>query len=124
MLDILLKDKVTVRRAGARDVRNNITYTQLTDSKGHPTHVTCKLDKRRRRIFSTDGVEMESDATMVYRVQGNPIVMLEDLVYFDGTSYKIIAFAEQNMLFSAFNYVRADLQLTRDVQPEDREVGE
>jgi hypothetical protein len=122
MLDTMLRETVTLRRAkaGSRSVQNEVVYEILRDAAEIPIEVRCRIERRRRRIFSTAGVEEESDGTMLYRISSKVDIQTNDLVVDrNGQAYKILGFDEQSSLFGSASYRRADLRLTRLPVQED-----
>lgn len=116
MLDTMMRENVTLRRAraGSRTVKNEVTYDILRDDAEIPIVLRCRIERRRRRIFSAQGVEEESDGTMIYRVTSKVDVKANDLIVDrNGQAFKILGFDEQPSLFGSATYRRADLRLTR-----------
>lgn len=124
MLDVTFNETVTLRRASARDARNKITWQEVLDESGGPLRLKCRIERRRRRIFSQDGVEREIDATMAYRKTSAPDLRLEDvMVTQSGEAFKITGLDELAILFGTATYGRAELRRTREVMPADQHAG-
>jgi hypothetical protein len=120
MLGLKKPETVTLRRqkAGSRSVQNAVVYEILRDDATLPITLQVQIERRRRRIFSTGGVEEESDGSMLYRVTSKVDLQTNDLVVDSrGNAYKILGFDEQTSLLGT--YRRADLRKTRLPAEED-----
>lgn len=124
MLDLTFIDTFTIRRPQSRTGRNEVTYATVQDGHGAPLQLACRLELRRRRVFSTQGVEAESDATLVYRVSVGKEAKPEDLVVCREETFRVIGTSRQRLLFGNAEYSRLDLQKVRTPVPEDEPVGE
>ena len=122
MFEALFNDKFTIRRPVSRTVRNEKVYAEPTDGlAGLP--IPCRIERRGRRVFTKDGVELGSDATLFFRkgLHGvDPVLALEDLVVAGGETFRIVGMNEQPMLFTAGVYVRLDL--ARDQTPVEKDA--
>lgn len=122
MLDVLFNESITIRRPTGRTAANAITYEQAKNEDGTGIVVRCRIEETRRRVIGTDGIQTESDATMVFRVNGNPVIGLEDVVIRDsGTAYRVIGINAQQAIGTPYKYARLDLALTKQLVPEDEE---
>jgi len=116
MLDITFRELVTLRRAkaGTRGASNDPVYEIVRDTAEEPLKVRCYIERRKRRVFSTAGVEEESDATMLFRATEKADVRAEDLVVDqDGAAYRVNGLETASSLFGSARYRRADLRKTR-----------
>jgi len=125
MLDVILTETVTVRRAkpGQRSVTNSVQYEELKDEGGFPLPIRCRIERRRRRVHtSLEGVELDADATLVYRVDKAPEIKPEDLIYLSRTKevWRVLTHETADLLFQGkAHYGRLALQLSRQVVPGD-----
>ena len=121
MLSLLFNERVTVRRATARNARNEVTQTQLVDSTGFPLTVKCRISTRKRRLFTTPGNEKESDATMAFRSDREPILKDEDLIVRkNGETYRIESIDREEQLGTKIEAGRATLRRVEDIVPGDK----
>lgn len=120
MLDLLFNETFTVRRASTRTATNDTTYAEPTDEPGGAAvPILCRIERKGRRTYDRDGVQLASDATLIYRKQDVPALQVQNLVVSGGETYRILALEEQPMLFAGVTYVRADLARTRTPVPGD-----
>lgn len=124
MLDVTFTDSVTVRRpkAGSRTVSNSVQHEELKDDGGFPLPIRCRIERRKRRVHGLEGVELDADATLVYRVDRSPGVKAEDLIYLGRTKevFRVLTFETVDLLFCGKAvYGRLFLQFFRQPVPED-----
>lgn len=123
MLDVAYTDSVTVRRpkAGSRSVSNSVQYEELKDQGGFPLPIRCRIERRKRRVHTVEGVELDADASLVYRKDKSPDLKLEDLIFTNRKEvFRILTFEEVNFLFcEKAQYVRLSLQFFRQPVPDD-----
>lgn len=124
MLDVSFIDTFTIRRAQGRSSRNEVTYGTVLDGHGAPLQQNGLLELRRRRVHTVQGVEAESDATLIHRVKVGKEVKPEDLVVCRGETFRVIGSSRQRLLFGDAEYARLDLQKVRTPIPGDEPVGE
>lgn len=117
MFDVLFTDRVTVRRAVSRDVRNASVYEEVKGEDGGTLAIRCKLERRGRKIITTTGQETQSDATMLFRSSRAPSLSLEDLVRAGDATYRVVGLSSERV--AGVEYSRADLTLDRTEVPED-----
>lgn len=130
MLDALFVDRVTVRRAKTRGVANEVVYEQVLDKVdgdkkgGGPAILNCRIERRRRRVITEQREEIQTDATMVFRVVPLPTVEITDIIVDDkDRAYKVAGLEKDRALFGEGEYVRADLQDTKLDVPPDKDDG-
>lgn len=124
MLDVVLTDSVTVRRikTGTRTATNSVSYDELKDEGGFPIPVRCRIERRKRRIHGLEGVELDADATLVYRADKSPEIRPEDLIYLGRTKevWRVLTHETADLLFCGkANYGRLALQMFRQPVPGD-----
>lgn len=128
MLDIVHTDSVTIRRAvpGSRTATNAVQYEEVKAEDTDPIVIRCRIERRKRRVHNLEGVEMDADASLVYRKDRYPQLQLEDLVYNSKRNevYRIITFEDADLLFcSNAQYGRLSLQIYRATVPGDGPRG-
>ncbi len=130
MLDALFVDRVTVRRAKTRGVANEVVYEQVLDKVdgdkkgGGPAILNCRIERRRRRVITEQREEIQTDATMVFRVVALPTIEMTDIVVdAKGKAYKVAGLESDRALFGGGEYARADLQDTKLDVPADKDAG-
>lgn len=120
MLDCTFTDTVTVRRASTRDVHNKVEYTEVKDEAGCPLPVKCRFERRRRRVITLEGVERDSDASMVFRRDKAVDIAPEDLIVTArGEVYQILTYEDVVLLGTTADYGRLTLGFTRTEVPPD-----
>jgi len=136
MLDATFKETVTLRRARAGSRGGNAqasAYDVVRDAAGVVLRIRCKIDRKRRKLVSTQGIETESDATLLMRVRGAVDLRTTDFVVDEtGAGYRIMGMDEQPALFGSARYKRVELRATTitfpntpaDDQKADGESGE
>ena len=123
MLDSTFKTKVTLRKPkrGGRDVNNEVVYEEFRGKGECLVDIRCRFERRRRRAISLEGVEFESDATMIYRKDRVPTkIGREDLIVEGGDSFAIALAEDLQLMFGTARYERLTLvfsrqQVTKDV---------
>ena len=131
MLDALMVDRVTVRRAKTRGVANEVVYEQVLDKVdgdkkgGGPAILNCRIERRRRRVITEQREEIQTDATMIFRVVPLPTVEMTDIIVDSAKdrAYKVAGLERDRALFGEGEYVRADLQDTKLDVPPDKDDG-
>ena len=126
MSENLFLERVTIRRpkAGTRQVDGSTTYEIVLGEGELPIEVRCALERRGRRVFSTQGVEVQGEATMLFRQKTSAEVLIDDiLVDSSGQAWKVVGLDVQKALFGSRRMGRADLQKTVDPVPHDEEVS-
>lgn len=120
MLEALYNETVTLRRATARDGRNEVTWAQVTDETGGALRLRGRLSRRARRIFGTDVSSQESDAQFVYKVGDSPELRDEDLIVTSrGEVWKILSIDREAHLGTGIEWGRASLRRhAREVPPD------
>ncbi len=122
----LYLERVTLRRpkAGTRGVDGATQYEVVLGEGDLPIEVRCALERRGRRIFSTQGVEIQSDATMLFRQAPEKEIRLDDIVVdLEGQAWKVVGLDVQKSMFGSRKYGRADLQTTTNPVQHDQEVS-
>lgn len=115
MLDTLMGQLVTLRRPklGSRSVSGKAEYDYVLAADETQVKVRCRIELRGRRTIDTRGAEIRTDAQMLYRQTGQPVVLIEDVVVTkDGRAWRVVAVDEQQMLFGGTTYGRIDLVKT------------
>lgn len=128
MLDALFRDRVTVRRAIRRGVKNDVDYEEVLDQEdgkaGGPIPIVGRLERRRRRILISQGEEVATDATFIYREVAVPEISVNDLLVDDkDQAYRVETLEKDESIFGAGKFVRAELRLTRLPVPKDKDSG-
>lgn len=123
MFDVMFTDEARVKRATGRTAENAVTYEEVLDETGGALPVRCKLEHRGRRVVGKDGVEIQSDATMICRTSDLPGIDMEDLVVAGGRTYRVVGLTDQPLLGSGVKYSRLDLALDRAPVPGDADAG-
>ena len=126
MNENLYLQRVTLRRpkAGTRGADGSVTYEIVLGEGDLPVEIRCSIEQRTRRIFSTQGVEIQSDATMLFRQKPGFEVRSDDIVVDpDGQAWKVVGLNVQKVLFGSRKLGRADLQTTVDPVPHNEEVS-
>ena len=126
MNENLYRDTVTLRRpkAGGLGADGVPLYEIVLGEGDLPIQVRCHLERRSRRIFSTQGVEVRADGTMLFRqVPGREVRVDDIIVDHDGSAWKVLSLDLQKVLFGGRTLGRADLQVTTDPVPHDTEVS-
>lgn len=120
MFGVWFNEEVTLRRAKSRDGRNKVVYEELL-ANGGPLRLKCKIDRRKRRVYTIQGVEKEVDATLFFRTVDAPELRLEDLVVTSsGEVFKAVGFDRQQLLGSGEEFGRVELRFTRTEVPADQ----
>ena len=131
MFETLHRDRVTVFVPVTRDVTNDEVYEQVLDKTdgdgkgGGPSILNCFIERRRRRITTESREEIQTDATMVFRVVDRPTVEMENIV-FDSKkdkAYKVVGLEGSEALYGGGEFVRADLINTVLPVPAEKEDG-
>lgn len=126
MIENLFLEKVTIRRpkAGTRAFDGAVTYEIVLGEGDLPLQIRCALERRGRRVFSTQGVEIQGDATMLFRQKESAEVLIDDIVVDStGAAWKVLRLDVQKAMFGSRKTGRADLQATTDPVPHDAEVS-
>lgn len=122
MLETLFRETVTLRRlaAGTRAVDGVAEYSTVVDADDVPIEIRCRIERRRRRILSKEGVELEGDATMMLKRPTSTEISEEDVVVDrNGQAWKILRVERAEAFFGAGEYMRLDLQETTIAVPAD-----
>ncbi|MGH9462003.1 MAG: hypothetical protein ACRD1X_12340 [Vicinamibacteria bacterium] len=125
MIESLYRETVTLRRpkAATRQVDGSTDYEIVVDEAQYPVRVRCRIERKGRRIFTNQGVELQSDAAMVFRQKDGSTVRKDDIVVDrNGEAWKVLDLEELRQLFGPNTYARAGLQSTVDPVPHDEEV--
>ena len=126
MMENLYRETVTIRRprAGTGAVDGSVQYEIVLGEGDLPVEVRCALERRSRRIFSTQNVEIQSDATLLFRQQEGKELRNDDIVVDStGAAWKVVGLNLQKMLFGSRLMGRADLQTTVNPVPHNEEVS-
>lgn len=127
MLDALYKDSVTVRRPKGRDAANRITYEEILAENGGPLVIRCRIERRRRRVVTTDAKERVQDAQMVFRSDLAPQLQSQDIVVVtkDRETFEVDTLEKLDSPFGGpVAYGRAGLLRTAAVIPENEHDGQ
>jgi hypothetical protein len=115
MLDALFRETVTLRRlaVGTRQTDGAAGYEIVVDDAEVPVQIRCRIERRRRRLITKEGVELEGDATMVLKRPASIEISEEDVVVDrNGQAWKILRKESSDSFFGAGEYFRLDLQET------------
>jgi hypothetical protein len=128
MNENLYRQTVTIRRpkAGGMAADGRLTYEIVMGEGDLPVTVRCHLEQRGRRVFSTQGIEVRTDATMLFRQRpsvGAEIRIDDIVVDHDGAAWKVVGLDTQKAMFGCRVMGRADLQSTTNPVPHDTEVS-
>jgi DUF1009 family protein len=124
MNENLYRDTVTLRRPKGMAVDGAVTYEIVLGDGDLPVQVRCHLEQRGRRTFTTQGTEIRSDATILFRqVPGREIRVDDIVVDQSGAAWKVVSLDVQKVLFGGRRLGRADLQATTEPVPHDAEVS-
>jgi hypothetical protein len=125
MFTRLMKDRVTVRRIVSRTKRGTIVYEEVQSAGDEgPLLLAGKMDLRHRRVKSKDGTEKMTDGSFFYRHRDYPDLQEDDLVVWNGKTYRVDGMTSAAMLFTSSDYVRVDLILTKTAVPMDAHATE
>jgi len=125
MIENLYRETVTLRRPkpGTRAIDASTEYEIVLGDGDLPVRVRCRIERRGRRLFTTQGVELQGDATMLFRKKDNAEVLVDDIVVDrNGDAWKVMNVDAQKLLWGMATHCRADLQSTVDPVPNDLEV--
>lgn len=123
MLDVLMTDQVTVRRAkpGSREASGKVQLEQVLDVDNTGLYLACKFQERGRRIVDSRGVESRSDATLLFRADAQLQLRAEDIVVTaDGRAWRVAGLDTEKALFTRDLYGRADLVRSDRAVPPDK----
>lgn len=122
MLDTTFKETVTLRRAraGSRGANAQASaYDIVCNADQVPIRIKCYIDRKRRKLISTQGTDTESDATLLMRVRpGIDLQTFDFVVDQSGVGYRVMGMDDQSALFGPTRYKRVDLRLTTILFPE------
>ena len=125
MMSLLYRQTVTIRRpqAGSGLVDGAVTYKVVLDDEESPMRLRCRLERRARRLFTAQGAEVQTDATMLFIQKDATELFIDDVVVDqDSNAYKVVGLETQKALFGSRVSGRADLKATTDPVQHELEV--
>lgn len=122
MIGLMLTDRVTLRKPASRTGRNEIVYSEVTDSSGGTLYLNVKMDRRARRIRNRDGSEIVIDSSMVYIRSDYPALRDNWLIVdAEGRVYRVLEIADDTQYLAGTNVATVNLTMTRQATPVDSE---
>lgn len=126
MNENLYRESVTIRRpkAGTRQVDGSVEYEVVLGDGDLPVQIRCRIVHNSRRVFTTQNVEIQADATLLYSVKSGREILKDDIVVDrNGQAYNVVRHKHEKALFGPQILGSLDLQETTLPVQHDEEVA-
>lgn len=112
MLEAMFRETVTLRkpRVSTRGANARATYEIVRDQAEIPVRIKCKIDYRKDRNQTTQAVEDNADATMIFRVRGvRDVDQTHIVVDQDGQAFRVKSIDVEKSMFGSATYKEVKL---------------